>query len=83
MLRWGIPALVDATAQTPVTELRIHGVSGSSGPTMLEHPVSEQVAGDETAGFHRRWTVGLVVPVGPVLPTHLVTLLLLAQRLRG
>jgi len=49
-------ALVDVTAQTPVTELRIHGVSGSSGPTMLEHPVSVQVAGDETAGFYRRWT---------------------------
>ena len=49
-------ALVDASAQMPVTELRIHGVSGSSGPTMLEHPVSVQVAGDETAGFHRRWT---------------------------
>jgi hypothetical protein len=43
------PALVDTTIIGPVTELRIHGVSGSNGPTMLEHPVSVQVAGDAVA----------------------------------
>ena len=35
----------------PVTELRIHGVSGSDGPTMLEHPQALQVAGNTVAGF--------------------------------
>jgi len=44
----------------PVTELRIHGVSGSDGPTMLEHPTALQVAGDSVTGFYRRWT-----PDGP------------------
>jgi hypothetical protein len=34
-----------------VTELRIHGVSGSNGPTMLEHPTALQVAGDTITGF--------------------------------
>jgi hypothetical protein len=38
------------------TELRIHGVSGSSGPVMLEHPEALQVAGDGTTMFYRRWT---------------------------
>lgn len=36
-----------------VTELRIHGVSGSDGPTMLEHPTALQVAGDAITGFFR------------------------------
>jgi hypothetical protein len=40
----------------PVTELRIHGVSGSDGPTMLEHPQALQVAGNTVAGFFRRWS---------------------------
>jgi hypothetical protein len=50
-------ALID-TAMTGerVTELRIHGVSGSDGPTMLEHPQALQVAGDSVAGFFRRWS---------------------------
>jgi hypothetical protein len=39
----------------PVTELRIHGVSGSNGPTMLELPTALQVAGDTITGFYRRW----------------------------
>src|SRR5262249_29694941 len=42
-------ALVDVTMidyGQQVTELRIHGVSGSDGPTMLEHPQALQVAGD-------------------------------------
>ena len=47
----------------PVTELRIHGVSGSDGPTMLEHPTALQVAGDSVTGFYRRWT-----PDGPGRP---------------
>jgi hypothetical protein len=42
----------------PVTELRIHGVSGSDGPTMLEHPQALQVAGDTVTGFFRRWSPG-------------------------
>jgi hypothetical protein len=50
-------ALVDATmTDQPVTELRIHGVSGSDGPTMLEHPAALQVAGDGVTGFYRRWS---------------------------
>ena len=60
-------ALVDTTTfsepgfelfSKPVTELRIHGVSGSDGPTMLEHPHVLQVAGDSVAGFYRRWSPG-------------------------
>ena len=47
-----------------VTELRIHGVSGSNGPTMLEHPQALQVAGDSVAGFFRRWS-----PDGPGQPS--------------
>ena len=38
------------------TELRVHGVSGSTGPIMLEHPAALQVAGDSTTMFYRRWT---------------------------
>ncbi|MFY9931531.1 MAG: hypothetical protein WAK82_26365 [Streptosporangiaceae bacterium] len=50
-------ALIDtAMTDQPVTELRIHGVSGSDGPTILEHPQTLQVAGDGTAGFFRRWS---------------------------
>jgi hypothetical protein len=39
-----------------ITELRVHGVSGSTGPVMLEHPAALQVAGDTTTMFYRRWT---------------------------
>src|SRR5260370_40496835 len=50
-------ALVDTAMKAqPVTELRIHGVSGSDGPTMLEHPQALQVAGDTVTGFYRRWS---------------------------
>lgn len=50
-------ALIDtAMTEEPVTELRIHGVSGSDGPTMLEHPQALQVAGNAVAGFFRRWS---------------------------
>ena len=49
-------ALFDTTlTRERVTELRIHGVSGSDGPTMLEHPTALQVAGDTITGFYRRW----------------------------
>ena len=52
-------ALIDSThTGERVTELRIHGVSGSDGPTMLEHPTALQVAGDTITGFYRRWNPG-------------------------
>src|SRR5271170_2512386 len=62
------PALAGAAGALPdttmtgvrVTELRVHGVSGSDGPTMLEHPQAVQVAGDTVTGFYRRWS-----PDGP------------------
>ncbi len=58
-------ALVDTTTfRESVTELRIHGVSGSDGPTMLEHPHALQVAGNAVAGFYRRWS-----PDGPGRPS--------------
>jgi hypothetical protein len=52
-------AFTDSTApvaDSPFTELRVHGVSGSDGPTMLEHPTALQVAGDTTTMFYRRWS---------------------------
>ena len=52
-------ALIDtAMSGQRVTELRIHGVSGSDGPTMLEHPQALQVAGDGVTAFFRRWSPG-------------------------
>ncbi len=58
-------ALIDTTMTGEgVTELRIHGVSGSNGPTMLEHPQALQVSGDGVAGFFRRWS-----PDGPGHPS--------------
>src|SRR5262245_57721381 len=49
-------ALPDRGLDEPqATELRIHGVSGSNGPTMLEHPDVIQVAGDSSTMFYRRW----------------------------
>ena len=58
-------ALID-TSMTgqPVTELRIGGISGSGAPTLLQHPLALQVAGDDTAGFSRRWS-----PDGPGRPS--------------
>jgi hypothetical protein len=52
-------AFTDSTpglAASGFTELRVHGVSGSDGPIMLEHPAALQVAGDSTTMFYRRWT---------------------------
>jgi hypothetical protein len=58
-------ALIDTTmTRERVTELRVHGVSGSDGPTMLEHPQAVQVAGDTVTGFYRRWS-----PDGPGQPS--------------
>ena len=37
-----------------VTELRIHGVSGTPVESMLQHPHPQQVWGDKIAGFYRR-----------------------------
>jgi hypothetical protein len=49
-------ALVDRrfSAGEP-TEFRIHGVSGSDGPTMLQHPHVVQVAGKSPTAIYRRW----------------------------
>ena len=52
-------AFTDSTepvAESGFTELRVHGVAGSDGPTMLEHPAALQVAGDATTRFYRRWS---------------------------
>ena len=54
-----VDAVIDAGIGEPITELRIHGVAGSSPATMLEHPTSVQVGGDRISGFHRRWLPGL------------------------
>ena len=40
------------------TELRVHGVSGTTPQTILAFPNLKQVAGDERAGFYRRWYPG-------------------------
>jgi hypothetical protein len=40
------------------TELRVHGVSGTSAETILAHPLLKRVAGDRRAGFYRRWYPG-------------------------
>ncbi|PSK67603.1 hypothetical protein B0E53_00413 [Micromonospora sp. MH33] len=34
-------------------ELRVHGVSGASAETILDHPIVVRVAGDRNAGFYR------------------------------
>lgn len=47
----------------PVTELRIHGVGGSTPERMLEHPHAVQVGGDARTMFFRRWH-----PDGPGRP---------------
>ena len=40
------------------TELRVHGVSGTTPQTILAFPNLRRVAGDERAGFYRRWYPG-------------------------
>jgi hypothetical protein len=57
-----VGALFDTTlAGERVTGLRIHGVSGSDGPTMQEHPTALQVAGDAITGFSCGGTRAAVV----------------------
>ncbi|MBC8992860.1 hypothetical protein H9X95_22205, partial [Micromonospora chalcea] len=34
-------------------ELRVHGVSGASAETIVDHPIVVRVAGDRHAGFYR------------------------------
>jgi hypothetical protein len=46
------------TSLTGLTELRVHGVSGTPPESMLNHPHPRLVAGDATAGFYRRWYPG-------------------------
>ncbi|MFI6922756.1 hypothetical protein ACIBIZ_22635 [Nonomuraea spiralis] len=41
-----------------VTELRVHGVSGTPPASILNHPHPRQIAGDSTTGFYRRWWPG-------------------------
>lgn len=41
-----------------ILELRIHGIGGAPPPTNLTTPHTVQVAGDDTAGFHRPWYPG-------------------------
>ncbi|UBU19174.1 hypothetical protein [Nonomuraea gerenzanensis] len=38
-----------------VTELRVHGVSGTPPAGTLDHPHPRRVAGDGPTGFYRRW----------------------------
>ena len=47
-----------------VTELRVHGVSGTPPDSMLENPHVTLVSGDSTAGFYRRIWLG-----GPPSPS--------------
>ncbi len=38
---------------TPLFELRVHGVSGTSPESLLDRPLVYQLAGDRIAGFYR------------------------------
>ena len=38
---------------TPLFELRVHGVSGTSPESLLDRPLVSQLAGDRIAGFYR------------------------------
>jgi hypothetical protein len=46
-------ALPAPSPDTPPTELRVHGVSGSRAEDVLDRPLIVQVAGDGDAGFWR------------------------------
>ncbi len=48
-----------------VTEMRIHGVSGTPPASVLGHPHAREVGGDREAGFHRREWLG-----GPPAPGY-------------
>jgi len=54
---------LDVHSDGGFTELRVHGVGGSTGPVMLEHPHTLQVGGDGITMFFRRW-----FPDGPGRP---------------
>jgi hypothetical protein len=41
-----------------LTELRVHGVSGTPPESILNHPHPRQIAGDARSGFYRRWWPG-------------------------
>ncbi|NUT40174.1 MAG: hypothetical protein HOV86_09285, partial [Thermoactinospora sp.] len=41
-----------------LTELRVHGVSGTPPESILNHPHPREIAGDATTGFYRRWWPG-------------------------
>ncbi|WP_049574454.1 hypothetical protein [Nonomuraea sp. SBT364] len=43
------------TTSRGLTELRVHGVSGTPPDQMLNHPHPRLVSGDSTTGFYRRW----------------------------
>src|SRR5215470_10348089 len=45
--------VLPASPDTPPTELRVHGVSGSPAEDVLDRPLIVQVAGDGEAGFFR------------------------------
>jgi len=57
---------VDRTVRG-VTELRVHGVSGTPAGQMLHHPedLVTRVAGDGRSGFFRRWYPGGSTPDEP------------------
>lgn len=44
-------------------ELRVHGVGGAGPERLLDVPVTELVAGDESAGFFRPWAPPGTVPL--------------------
>ncbi|SEL84419.1 hypothetical protein [Nonomuraea pusilla] len=46
------------TSRGGVTELRVHGVSGTPPAAMLNHPSPRLVVGDGVTGFYRRWWPG-------------------------
>src|SRR5437879_1223756 len=43
-----------ATSPPPALELLVHGVGGATPEQMLDDPRTVRLAGDETAGIHRR-----------------------------
>jgi hypothetical protein len=45
----------DGDLDLPV-EIRVHGVSGSTGPVILAHPHAVKVGGQRPTAFYRRWS---------------------------
>ena len=51
------PSAVPAVIETPVTEVRVHGIGGPTPEDLLDDPRPHQITGDAEAGFFvRRWT---------------------------